>query len=339
MRLFNEKIFNRKMFVFKFVIFALLILFDSFSFAVEKLDFLEVAKGHHVAYDAQIFDSNEPTLILLPGIFRGLERKDIFIKKLIENRINFVTIHFSTQPQSVATYAPQKRLHFDGAPKISSEMFAREVEEVVKYLKVRKPLAISLSYSASISQYLDPKIFDLVLETAPIGRFDENDPESAELFKSWQSWLRLFPIWGPIAAEKMKDGAYRTYWSRVAKQYAVRDSRLNNSESLTRLTEGYMTMAKAVESFDLRTQNFVGTPYRLFILGANEEPKRREIQNEAVAIFRKLIDPKAQIAVIPGAGHVVPNDQPDLYLRVLNQVLEKRYVASVYQIPSCRGLF
>lgn len=326
----------------KFISSILLVLFSSFASAADKLSYIEVSKGQNVAFDAQIFDPNQPTLILLPGIFRGLQRQDAFVKKLIEKRMNFVALHFSTQPASVATYSTDGEVFFDRAPRISSEVFAGEVEALVKALRIQKPLAISLSYSASISQHLNPKIFDMVIETAPIGRFDENDPESAEMFRYWQVWLRWFPIWGDLVADSIKDNAYRDYWGRVAKQYAAKSPHLNNPSAIKRLTEGYMTMAKAVENFDLRTQKFVGTPYRLFVLGANEDPARRQIQNEAVTIFRQKINPKAQAIVIPNAGHVVPNDQPDLYLQVISKVLEKRYPAPaslepVTELNSWRG--
>lgn len=310
-----------------FLVFAA-VLFSLSTFAGSSFKFVEISADHHVAFDSEIFDPAATTLVLLPGIFRGLQREDVFVQKLISKKINFVAVHFSTQPASVGTYPPSGSAFFRGAPELSSQVFADEVTAVVRALKIRKPLVVTLSYSASVSQYLNPRLFPVVVETAPLGRFDENGPESFEMFRFWKQWMSWFPIWGNIIAEatekNLRESAYRSYWGRVAQQYASKDPNLSGSPVATaRLTDGYTTMAKMVEKFDLRTQKFVGTPYRIFILGENEEPDLRAIQEEAVRVYQEKVNPASKALIIPGAGHVVPNDQPDLYVRVLEGIIKK----------------
>lgn len=43
------------------------------------------------------------------------------------------------------------------------------------------------------------------------------------------------------------------------------------------------------------------------------------------AIAKRMIDaqPRAQLAVVAGAGHTVPGDQPDVFLRVLSEFLAR----------------
>lgn len=284
--------------------------------------YINISPSQRVAYDLSIVDAKKPTLVLLPGIYRGLNRNDEFIKVLLNKKINFVTVNFSTQPLSVANYDANQDTYFKGGKNVTSKIFADEVETLVDVLKIKKPLVVTLSYSGSVTQYLNANKFPVVIETSPIGRFDESDPELAAVTKAWEDWFKLFPIWGDAYIQNAKDAAYRNYWNKTALDYSKSDARLQTDENILRMTDGFVGMAKAVEKFDMREQNFKSSPHRVFIFGENEEQKRKEIQLEAVEIYNKQTGLNAQPIIIKGAGHIVPNDQPAPYVEYLSAFLD-----------------
>lgn len=300
---------------------VLLLSTKAYSAPSAQLGYIDISPQQRVAYDSSIVDANKGTLILLPGIFRGLNRTDEFIKTLITKNINFVTIHFSTQPASVANYDAGKKLYFDGGKNVTSKGLAAEVETVIDTLKIKKPLIVTLSYSGSVTQYLNAKKYPVVIETSPIGRFDESEPDSAAAFKAWGDWFTLFG--GGIFVQSAKDAAFRDYWGKVALQYTSSDKRLQSPESISRMTDGYIGMAKAVEAYDMREQNFATSPHRVFIFGENEEDKRKQIQLEAVEKYKKETGISAAPIIIKNAGHIVPNDQPAEFVQILEAILAK----------------
>ncbi|MFZ3230941.1 MAG: alpha/beta hydrolase [Pseudobdellovibrio sp.] len=316
--------------VFTFYVFTSVGVTQAFAAPADSIPsegYVDVGPKQRIAYDSAIVDSSKATLVLLPGVFRGLNRTDAFIKLLVEKKINFVSLHFSTQPASIVNYEKNKKTYFENGENVTSESLAQEVEILVTTLKIRKPLIVSLSYSGSVIQYLNPKTFPVVIETAPIGRFDEDASDAAIAFKAWEQWIKNFPG-GAAIAQAAKDSAFKKYWGDVALQYSGTDERLKSQENIDRMTDGYMGMAKAVEEYDMRLQNFETSPRRVFILGENEDAKRSAIQLEAIENYKKITGIKAEPIIIKGAGHIVPNDRPESYVEILSAILntfDKKY--------------
>jgi pimeloyl-ACP methyl ester carboxylesterase len=285
--------------------------------------FINVSSKQRMAYDSGIIDANKATLVLLPGIYRGFNRGDKFIQELVKRKINFVTMNFSTQPASVAKYEVGQKTYFDGGENVTSKGLANEVELLVDALKIKKAIIVTLSYSGSVSEYLNTEKFPVVIETSPIGRFDESDPDAAASFKAWEDWFKLFPIWGGDAyIQNAKNIAFRNFWGKTARGYASSDPKLGTEENINRMTDGYVGMAKAVEKYDMRNQNFTTSARRVFIFGENEDGLRKSIQLEAVQKYRDATGIDAKPIIVKNAGHIVPNDQPTDYIDILSAILD-----------------
>lgn len=297
------------------------ILATSTAFAAISESVIEVQKNEKVYVQYQISKPTATTLVLLPGVFRGIEQTDKIIALLSQADINFVAIHFSGHPRSVLQYKASEAAIYKGGKGLTSEMLAQEVEAVVAVLKIKKPLPVSLSYSATVVPHLNPKKFPLVIETAPIGAFGDNDPEGTALRKQWADWMKLWPpntLWINAA----KDKAYRDHWTKIANERTQSGSEMAKPENLNRLIEGYMAMARATEDFNVTVQDFKNTPRRIWILAENEEPYRLKLQLQAVALYNKAQGVSVEPVVIPNSGHTIPMEQPEAYAEVLKAIIK-----------------
>lgn len=293
----------------------------SSAFAEVSEAVIEVQKNEKVYVQYQISKPASTTLVLLPGVFRGIEQTDKIISLLTKAEINFVAIHFSGHPRSVLQYTASEVAIYKGGKGLTSEMLANEVKAVVAALKIRKPLPVSLSYSATVVPHLDTGKFPLVIETAPIGAFGDNDPEGTALRKQWADWMKLWPpntLWINAA----KDKAYRDHWTKIANERTEPGSEMAKPENLNRLIDGYMAMARATEDFNLTQQDFRTTPRRIWILAENEEAYRLKLQMQAVELYNKAQNVLVQPVVIPNSGHTIPMEQPEVYAEVLKAIVK-----------------
>lgn len=284
---------------------------------------LEVQKGEKVYFFSSIVHPTKTTLILLPGVFRGLQKEDSIISLLEAQKINFVAIHFSAHPKSIIQYKNSEATVFAGGKGLTSEMLAHEVDAVVDHLAIRKPIPVSLSYSSTVVPFLSAKKYSFVIETSPLGMFGEEDPESLQLQKTWAQWLQMWPYWGPIWVESAKNTAYRNHWAPIAAQRIAADPEMNDADNANNLTEGYMALARATEDFDLRKENFSTTAPRIWVLAANENPNRFQIQQEAITLSNKVKKQNVDPIIVPNAGHTIPIDQPEAYAQVLETILQQ----------------
>lgn len=286
------------------------------SVVFAKEGVLEVQPGEKVYYHSVITNKSKPTLVLLPGIYRGLNDDDEIIKILKRKKVNYVAIHFSGHPASILQLKENETAVFATGKGLTSEMLAHEVEAVVSELKIKTPIAVSLSYSSTVVAYLNPNIFPTVIETAPLGAFGEDDPLGTAQRKAWTDWLKLWPgnhFW----LEAAQDKAYRDHWAPVAYERAE-DYENIDSELLT---AGYMAMARAIENYDLRLQDFSNQPRRIWIFAENENEYRRQIQDEAVQIYNDAAKSSTTPIVIADSGHIIPTEQPKAYAAALLKIL------------------
>lgn len=304
-----------------------LVLFFSFNVNAElKRSHLVLSPGQNVYYEMQVNEPTMPTLVMLPGVYRGLTNSDSLIYKLFQNNVNFVALHFSTQPKSIATYSADEKTHFDGGDHVTSELLATEIENAIERLNIEKPILVTLSYSATLSEHFDRKKFPVIVDTAPLARFDDAEFGLKEILESWEAWLSFFPGATEMYKTLVKDQMYRQHWSKVAKDYSKGNEKLQSEKNQTRLTDGYMAQAKAVEKYDIRAQEFAYSPKRIFILAEKEEPRRLKLQLAAIENYKMMTgDHEAQPIIISGAGHTVPTDQPQKYFEVLTQIMTQVY--------------
>jgi hypothetical protein len=293
---------------------------------------IKVGPGQIVSYRAMIVDATKPTFIFMPGIYRGWSAQDPVIVNLQKRGLNVVTMEFSTHYQSFRYLSELP--HFAGGSRLDRKIFADEVQAVAQAVarshRVRNFVPVSLSYSGIVTEKLDPGVFPLAIETAPQGRFDETNEMAARMGEAWMNWVSMIPLYGPIYAESMKVQAFFTYWSGMVAQMSAARPEFRNPQMASLQTQGWVSMARAAEDFDLRNQNWTASPKRVWILGEREEEPRATYQKEAVANYLKTLSPSAVnreiygrrgVIVIPRAGHIVPSDEPELYVEALEQVL------------------
>lgn len=308
----------------KTLVFLLTPVFVSLNlFAQLTKSFIALGEDRHVYYESQLVDSSRPTVVLLPGVYRGLSNQDDFIYKLFRNNFNFVALNFSTQPDSVATYLDSQTVYFKDGKNVTSADLAREVEQVLLHLKIQKPMLVSLSYSGTLMEHFDRQKYPFVVETAPIGRIDEDLMGWSQISQAWENWLIFFPGATEFYKAMIKDQFYRSYWSDVAKKYSKGNARLQSDEKQKMLTDGYVAQAKAIERYDIRKQNFTQSPRRVFILGEKEKPLRLQLQLEAIAEYKKQTGDETSPIMIPDAGHSVPFDKPQIYFDTITNLLKQ----------------
>lgn len=281
---------------------------QSFSEAQVKLNQLESA---YVL--SHIQDPEKPTLILLPGIFRGFLKDEEVLAQLSRKGLNWVAFHTSRHPESLLSGYPNPWIRV-----VTSQSLARELLILKRALKIQKPILVSLSYSASLIPSVDAQEFPVAIETAPMGQALENNPPSP-FYENWRNWMSFFP-WGNSVVQSQEYWAYRGYWLQQAANLSKTHVRYVAFQQV--IAEGLAQLAWAARDFDLRKQDFKKGPRRFWVLGQNENPERRQIQNEAISIYEAQTGHKKSSFVLRNAGHIIPNEQPEAYAQLLFQLVQ-----------------
>jgi len=155
-------------------LFFIVLLASSLSHALENM---KLAPGRYVTVENNILNSKEKVLVMLPGVYRAFDSRDEVIKLAKTQKLNFISINYSLQPESLRLVNGNERPYFE-THHYTREDLANEVRAVLKKYKVSNPLIVGTSYSSSITtQLLKSDNYDLVVETAPMMRFDETDPQ------------------------------------------------------------------------------------------------------------------------------------------------------------------
>lgn len=288
------------------------------------LSYLKLSNGRYMAYEKGLYKASEPTLVLLPGVFRGLLSKDPAVQLLKKQKINFVTLHFSAHPESlyavpVTETAAVKLINY------SSKDFSEEVLALVNFLKIKNPVFVGLSYSSSVASLLaenETLQLPLVIETAPMIRFDEANPTGGQISEFWKNWFNLNPFLGPFFSQWYLKQTYQQHWQKHVEQMAEQNEKLNNFETKDKLISGFTQLSMAVHGFDYSQKPMTAKTPRAFILGQNELENRMILQKQAITRFAEKTKIKPKVYFLEGAGHIVPNDQPETYVESLLELLE-----------------
>lgn len=279
---------------------------------------IPLSNGLVISYEASIKAPQNPVLVLLPGVYRGLTSQDDFIKDLAKTNINWVSFHFSLQPEShmfVKKVNPATLFE-----KVDLKSLSQEAFIVTQHLKIQKPLFVSLSYSSIISSTWSKNYVPWMIEVSPMGRFDEQNPGFSAYGQAWEAWMKLIPFWGSVVAGTTKEVAYHNYWTLMVQGLKAKKPELNNPTLFSQAVSGYVRMSKISEGFDIRKQNFSLTPNRVFVLAQQEDAYRLQLQKEAIALYQKQTGKTAYIFVIKEAGHIIPMDSPKAYLQALSTI-------------------
>ena len=283
------------------------------TFAVQTQT-LQLQSGARMMVHSSILDAEKPTLILLPGIYRGYLPNEEILSVFTQKRLNWVSLHFSRHPESVIAGSQ----FFTGM--VTAQELVSEVVQVKKALRIKKPVLISLSFSASLSPYWNKKEFPILIETAPMGRHDENNPPNAN-YQAWQQWMELFPIWGPWLVQSNEFWTYRAFWLQKVDELSKSHERY--SLKRIQIAEGLSQLAWSSKGFDIRNQDFKNGPERFWILGQNEDRLRLQLQLEAIQLHKETGFRGTRAYVIPNAGHIVPVEQPEAYVETVKKILRR----------------
>lgn len=285
-----------------------------------KLKSFKVKSGQYVAYESHIVNQEKATLILLPGINRGLDSRDEVIRLARKMKLNFVSLHFSLHPESLlkipANETPAYKIQSS-----SSATLASEVDALITGLNIYKPIIVSLSYSSTVSSELAKSgKYPLIIETAPMIRFDESDPEGSAVTEYWTSFFNLNPFLGPFFSSYFIKSTYTQYWN--SKLDSIVESYPETAPVKSLLASAYTELSYAAHGFDFRKQKFNENTVRFFILGQDELENRFSLQQEAVGIYQKSTGRKNSSVILPNAGHIIPSDAPEAYLQILKSISE-----------------
>jgi hypothetical protein len=263
----------------------------------------------------RILDPNLPTLILLPGIFRGFLLEEDYLKVLNRRKLNWVAWHTSRHPESLMTGNQNPWFH-----QVTSQELAAELVILKRALKINSPILVSLSYSASLIPFVDPRIFPVVVETAPMGQALENNPPPP-YYQAWRQWMGMFPVWGNFIIANQEYWAYRGFW--LQQTVDLTKTHPQYAPFQRQISEGLAQLAYAGRSFDLRNQDFAKGPRRFWILGQHENRVRKAIQLQAVQLYEKQTGLQGSMVEIEDAGHVIPNENTQAYVKVLSELVQK----------------
>ena len=284
---------------------------------------LKMDTGRYIAYEANLTQTNKPTFVFLPGIYRGWTADDEFIKLLNKENINFVALHYSLQPESILKITKNEIAYVTGHNYTSIDL-AQEVEFVLKKLRITKPIIVSLSYSSMISSILSQTLkYNPIIETAPMIRFDESNPSGGQVTEFWESFFNLNPFTGPIITQWYLKQTYQQYWSDTIDEMIKANPKDPKNKIRDLMIQSYTAMSMAAHGFDFTQQNFANGVQRLFILGHNEDATRYQLQQAAITQYERVSGFHKSTAVIPSAGHIVPADAPQDYVNILKTLIKK----------------
>lgn len=285
-----------------------------------KLKSFKVKNGQYIAYESNIVDKERATLILLPGINRGLDSRDEAIRLARKMKLNFVSLHFSLHPESLLKIPAGETPAFK-IQSYSSATLANEVDALITGLNIYKPIIVSLSYSSTVSTELAKTgKYPLIIETASMIRFDEADPQGGAVTEFWTSFFNLNPFLGPFFSSYFIKNTYTQYWS--SKLPSILESYPETAPVKSLMVSAYTELSYAAHGFDFRKQKFNENTVRFFILGEQELEARLKLQEEAVGLYQKATARTNASVIVPHAGHIIPSDVPETYLQILKAFVE-----------------
>jgi pimeloyl-ACP methyl ester carboxylesterase len=300
----------------KLFLFLIIAFFQILAFAGWTQGTLALSRNRVLVYEYYDHPGSSSTLVFLPGIYRGYLSNDKFVAAMVKHKMSFVLFHFAEQPDSVVN--TEKNPDFSGT---TPKVLADEVLSLVKALELKNAIPVTLSYSAITTAQLDRNYFPVVIETSPIGRdTDDLPPAVSAFYETWEAWVKTVPFYGEAWLNQTKEIQLRQYWSPWIDKYQKRLPQLKDEAYRERALQGYVSLTRASEGFDLRVQNFRQGPDRYFILGDQEDEMRASYQNEAITSYQKQTGHTENVYTVKGAGHVVSSDKPDEYVDVLRSI-------------------
>lgn len=294
------------------------VLFLSLTASAE-VRYLKLSKGKAIAYEYLTARNGAPTLVLLPGVNRALTSEDPSVEILVHAGWNVVLPSLSAHPLSLQGLSKNEDPYFTQNSAVQSEDLAKDIEQLLTYLKVERAIPVTLSYSSTLGAVMDPKRFPHIIETVPMGTAMEADPQAATVAALWENWFRLNPFMAPFWIRQFRDNSYWLYWSAAVDTNLSEEPEFYGpSPRVREIKQGYVAITRAAENFDFTRLDFSKDPRtRDFIFAENEDAGR--LANQMIVLKNYLATGKAaRVVVVKDAGHILPTDQPEIYAQVVS---------------------
>ncbi|WP_413569438.1 alpha/beta fold hydrolase [Bdellovibrio sp. HCB117] len=302
---------------------AFAILFVSaVSFA--EVHYLPLGPGKVLAYEYVEVSPSAPTLILLPGVNRGLSSNDTSVRLLIQQGWNLLLPSLPAHPKSIQGLKLSESPYFTYDSSVRSPDFANDVSELVHALGILRAVPVTLSYTSSVGAYLDAKEFPHIIETVPMAVPTESDPDAAKTAELWESWFKLNPFMAPFWIRQFRDQAYTSHWHKTVDKNLSADSDFyGENPRVSDIKKGYVTIARAAEDFDFTKWDFHSEQRtRDFVFAENENPER--LKNQVEVLKRYLATGKpVRVILVQNVGHVLPTENPEVYAATLGLLLRQ----------------
>lgn len=295
-----------------------------------KVQHLRLGKGKVIAYEYLQANPSSGTLILLPGVNRALGANDRSVQLLAEQGWNLLMPSLSAHPLSIEGLTATETPYFLYDTSIRAKDFADDISALVSALKIKQAVPVTLSYTSTVGAYLNAEAFPHVIETVPLGKPAEANPEAAKNAELWEGWLKMNPVLGPYWIRQSRDQAYSKHWGAAVDANLRNDADFYGANPRTSdIKSGYVTIARAAEDFDLTKVDYGSDKVtRDFILAGEEKSER--LQNQILALKNYLQTGKpARVIVVANAGHVLPSESPSVYSAAITLLAQEAPQAQV----------
>lgn len=260
-------------------------------------------------------NTERPTFFLLPGVNRSWLDSDAVAKTLVGQDFQYVTMNFSPHAFSVAQLGQSEIASFERRD-FQIDDLVEEVkfvqQEIAKLYQLNNLALVTLSYSGLLSPYFADSV---IIDTAPLTSAAAAYPD----FTAYRQWIQSFelmnPILGPIWTRAQVDVHYRKHWSQKVDEL-ITDYKLPKSKRL-QMIEGMTSLSRAAEDQAWSLQK-VAHQSRTLILGGKESPELLRDQLQLVKI-QWANGNLVRVIFLPESGHVIPSQQPDLYVKILDK--------------------
>lgn len=279
------------------------------SVAMAEVKTFQLAPGKILTYELSVNPQATETLVLLPGINRGLQfdTEKAFFSSPALKKYNVLAITSSLHPRSINSLKTQEEFYGNSAA-ASSRDLALEVEKLVTQLKVAKPIVVSLSFSSSILAQMNPKIFAGFIEMVPMTDPLDGEDATKKFYRDQQDFMMLNPFLAP-SIRYQRDLAYQSFWSnQVDSLLQSNPHQYGNNPRVDDIKAGYVDLARSSESYRLSRVQMKSV--RHFILAANELEDRMKTQLQVAVQENQKNNGKASLVVVSDSGHILPSENP-----------------------------
>lgn len=276
--------------------------------------FLPISPERVVSYELVMpLKDSHPTLVFLPGIFRGLEQKDPALQSLLKEGFGTLRTTTSDHWESLkGLESTEARLPREESGGVG---YARETTQLIHALNVSKPVTISLSYSSVVlASMKGRRIF-----VSPMVKASDSDPVAASALKTWESLLAMNPFLGSSAIRSNRDSNYRSFWSPIVSARLKADPNAYGVGTSRELViESYMRLSRSTEDFNLvkmmeKTEGPVD-----FVLAEKESKVALRGQIESAMAAAKRFP--VRVILVRDAEHNVPDSQPAAYESAIKEL-------------------